>query len=148
MSRPADAHAAQVIEPDNNGLIGSTDTHGKVHPQSGDAGQVGEARGTASQVREAGLRLRRRASEELAFSPLQLEREGEVVPALPGVFRQQSSSRTGIGQRRGVRCRSFGAAGGNQVQLGEALALLARRDQHAAAVELADELEDVFLDRV
>ena len=79
---------------------------------------------------------------------MQLEREGELVAALPRIARQQSRARAGIGQRRSVRRRRLGTAGGNQVQIGEALALLARRDQHAAAVELADELENVLLDCV
>ena len=104
--------------------------------------------GTACQAREARLRLRRGAGEELAFGPVQLKREGELVPALPRVARQQSRTRAGIGQRRRVRRRRLGTAGGNQVQIGEPFALLARRDQHVAAVELADELENVLLDCV
>jgi len=37
------------------------------------------------------LRFRQRASEKLAFGPVQLQREGGFVPALPRVLRQQAA---------------------------------------------------------
>ena len=72
----------------------------EVHPQPGDGSQVGEARGAACEFGEARLRFRQRAGQELAFGPLQLEREGELGPALPRVVRQQRRAGGEIGQRR------------------------------------------------
>ncbi len=111
----------------------------------GDGGQVGEVRGAACELGEALLRRRQRAGQELAFGPVQLEREGELVPALPRIVRQQRRTGGEIGQRRGVGRRRLGAPARDQVELGELLALLARRDQGGAAVELIDDLEDRLL---
>ena len=148
MRRPSDADPAEVVEPDRNGAIASAESHEEVHPQPGDGGQVGEADSAACQFGEARLRLRQRAGQELAFRPVQLQREGELMPALPAIRRQQRRPGGEIGQRRRVRGRGLGAPARDQVQLGDPLPLLARGDQGRAAVELADDLEDVLLDRL
>ena len=129
MRRPGDADTAQVVEADRDGAIASAEGHEEIHLQPSDGGQVGEADGAACQFGEARLGFRQRASEELAFGPVQLEREGELVPALPGVVRQQGRPGGEIGQRRRVGRRGLGAPAGDQIQLGEPLALLARGDQ-------------------
>ena len=85
MRRPSDADTAQVVEADRDGAIASAEGHEEVHPQPGDGGQVGEADGAACQFGEARLRLRQRAGQELAFGPVQLQREGELMPALPAI---------------------------------------------------------------
>ena len=45
-------------------------------------------------------------------------------------------------QRRGIGRRRLGAPASGQVQFGELLAFLGRRDQRRAAIELVDDLED------
>ena len=42
--------------------------------------------GAIRQLGEARFRLRQRAGQELAFSPMQLERESEIVTVLPRVL--------------------------------------------------------------
>ena len=73
---------------------------------------------------------------------MQLQREGELVPALPRVFRQQRRAGDEIGERRGVGGRGLGALAREQVELGQLLTLVSRGDQRGAAVELIDDLED------
>ena len=67
------------------------------------------------------------------------------MPALPGVVRQQRRTGDQILQRRGVGRRSLGALAGDQVELGQLLALVSRGDQGRAAVELIDDVEDRLL---
>ena len=147
MRRPIDADAAEVVEAGRDGAVASAEGHEEVHPQPGDGGQVREAGGAACQFGEARLRFRQRAREELAFGPLQLEREGELVPALPrppatGPHRRRDSSAPR--RRRSTPWRACPRS----VELGQLLALLARGDQGRATVELTDDLEDALLDRL
>ncbi len=58
---------------------------------------------------------------------------------------QQCRTRDEIGQRRGVGCGGLGALAGDQIELGQLLALLSRGDQRRAAVELIDDVEDRLL---
>ena len=81
----------------------------------------------AESVRQALLRVRQLAGQELAFGPVQLQREGELVPALPAILRQERRAGGEIGQRRGVGGRRLGALARDQVELGQLLALLSAR---------------------
>ena len=79
------------------------------------------------QRRQALLRVRQLAGQELAFGPVQLQREGELVPALPAVLRQQRRTGDEIGERRGVGRRGLGALARDQVELGQLLAFVCVR---------------------
>src|ERR1700730_14211049 len=70
------------------------------------------------------------------------------MSALPGVFRHQCRTGDEIGQRRGVSRRRLGALACPQIELGQPFAFLAWGEQGSAEVELADDLEDVVLDRL
>ena len=50
---------------------------------------------------------------------LQLQREDQLVPALPAVLRQQRRAGDEIGERRGIGGRRLGALAGDQVELGQ-----------------------------
>src|SRR5882757_179568 len=78
---------------------------------------------------------------------MQLERKGEVVAPLPAVLSHQSSSGDEILQRRGISARVLGALARHEVQLGDFVALLLRRDHFGAAVEVVYDVEDGFLER-
>ena len=67
---------------------------------------------------------RQRASEKLAFGPVQLQREGEFVPALPRVLRQQGRTGSEIGEGGSVGGGGLGAATREQVELGQLLTLV------------------------
>src|SRR6202011_5159337 len=73
------------------------------------------------------------------------QRKGELVPALPRVFRQQSRTGGEIGERRGVGGRRLGALAREQVELCQLLTFVSRGNQGGAAVELVDNLEDGLL---
>ena len=75
---------------------------------------------------------------------MQRQREGELVPALPRVPRQQGLACRQIGERRGVGGRGLGALAREQIELCELHTLVPRRDQGGAAVELIDDFEDVL----
>ncbi len=64
------------------------------------------------------------------------------MPALPRVFGQQGRAGREVGERRGVGRGSLGPPAGDQVELGQLLTFISRRDQRRAAVELIDYLED------
>ena len=82
--------------------------------------------GAARQHREPLFRRREIAGQELALGPVELEREGECVPPLPAVLRQQRRAGGEIGQRRGIGGRSLGPLASNEIELGDPLALLSR----------------------
>ena len=137
---------AQALKADRDCAIASAEGHEEVHPQPGKGRQLGRAGRAIRQFGEARFRFRQRAGEELAFGPIELEREGEIMTALPRVARQQGRAGDEVGQRRGVGGRGLGAPARNQVQLGEPLALVARADERGPAIELADDLEDALID--
>ena len=109
MRRPIDADAAEVVEAGRDGAVASAEGHKQVDPQPSDGSQVREARGPACQFGQARFGFHQRAGEELAFRPLQLEREGQLVPALPRIARQQRGAGGEIGQRRCVGGRRLRA---------------------------------------
>ncbi len=67
---------------------------------------------------------------------------------LPAIVCQQRCACDEIGQRRGVGSRSLRALACEQIELGEPFAFLTCGEQGSAAVELTDDLENMFLDRV
>src|SRR5262249_14841693 len=64
------------------------------------------------------------------------------MPTLPAVLRQMRCSGNQIPECRRVSSRCFGALSRYQIKLGDLLALVARRDQFSAPVELSDDIED------
>ena len=76
---------------------------------------------------------------------MELEREGERAASVPAVLRQQGATRSEVGQRRGVGVSILGTLARDQVELGQLLALVLRRDQRDTAVELIDDLVDDLL---
>ena len=65
---------------------------------------------------------------------------------LPAIFREHCLAGGEMGERHGKGRCQLGAATGQQVQLGQLLPLRGRGNQGSAAVELADNFENVFLD--
>ena len=88
MRRPGDAEAAQTLEADRHGAIASTECHEEIDLQPGEGRQLGVAGGAVRQFGEARFRFRQRAGEELAFGPIELERESEIMAPFPRVRRQ------------------------------------------------------------
>ena len=83
MRRPLDAQMPEVVETDGNGAAALIECRVQIHAQARDRGSFHRICGAGRQRRQALLRLRQRAGEELAFGPVQLQRKGELVPALP-----------------------------------------------------------------
>src|SRR6202011_2087 len=94
------------------------------------------------QRRQALLRFRQRGGEELAFGPVQLQRKGELVPALPRVFRQQGRAGGEIGERRRIGGGRLRALARDRAGPHRLLAFFFFGDQRGALVELIDDLED------
>ena len=89
MRRPVDAQMTQVGETDVDRPVAPVERRVQVNAQAGDGrliDSIGSAGGKHGQAR---LRGRRFASQELAFGPVQFERENELRPALPTVVWQQ-----------------------------------------------------------
>ena len=147
MRRPVDAKSAQAVQTDFDGVIASAKGHEQVHPQAGHARHLRRSTGAACEIGEARFRVSERTREKFAFGPVELEREGEIMTMFPSVCWQQRAAGGEIAQRRQVRSRVLGAPACNQVQLGKPLALPARADERAPAVELSDDLEHALLDR-
>ena len=82
------------------------------------------------------------ARQELTFGSMKLQLEDQIVPPLPTVLRHQRGAGDQIVQRRGVGRGRLRALASGQVELCELLALVLRRHQRRAAVELVDDLED------
>src|SRR5207245_8439527 len=76
---------------------------------------------------------------------VQLQREGELVPALPRVVCQQRRADGEVGERGGIRGRRLRALAGDQVELSQLLTLMSGGNQRRAAIELTDDLEDRLL---
>ena len=57
--------------------------------------------------------------EEVAFGAVQLQRKGEIGPALPAIIGQQGGAGGKIGERRNVGRRSLCALAGDQIELGQ-----------------------------
>ena len=83
MRRPLDAQMPEVFETDGNRAAALIECHVQIHAQARDR-RAFDSRGRAGrQRRQALLCLRQCAGEELAFGTIQLERESQLVPALP-----------------------------------------------------------------
>ena len=136
----------EIVEAYLDGAVAPAEGREEVHPQAGDGGEVDEAvRRGRTAVASRSSAAANVAGQELALGPVELEREGELVPPLQRILRQQRATGSEIGQRRGIGGRRLGALARDQVELGHLLALLRRRDQRGAAVELIDDLEDRLL---
>ena len=85
--------AAQVLEADLDGAVASAEGRVEVDAQAGDGRQLDGARRAVRQFGEARFRCRQRAGQELAFGPVDLERESELMAPLPRVLRQQGARR-------------------------------------------------------
>ena len=136
----------EVVETDGDRAAALIEGRVQIHAQARDGRSFDRICGAGRQRCQALLRVRQRAGQELAFGPVQLQREGELVPALPAIFRQQRRTGGEIGERRGVGGRGLGALARDQIELGQLLALVCVEViKRGAAVELIDDLEDRLL---
>ena len=117
----------EVVETDGDRAAALIERHVKVDPQARDARSIDRICGAGRQRRQALFRVRERAGQELAFGAMQLQREGELAPALPAIVRQQRRAGDEIVQRRGVGGRGLGALARGQIELGQLLALICAR---------------------
>src|SRR4051812_3798585 len=117
---------SKVVETDGNGAAALTEGRVQIHAQARDRGSFNRTSRTGRQRRQALLRVRQRAGEELAFAPMQLQRKGKLVPALPRVFRQQGRTGGEIGDRRCVGGSRLGALACEQVELRQLLTLVSQ----------------------
>src|SRR6266851_1439499 len=88
MRRPVDAQMSEVIEPYGNGAAALIEGRVQVDAQAGDGGSLQRIRGAGRQCRQALLGFRERTRQELAFGPVQLQLEDELVLALPAILHQ------------------------------------------------------------
>src|SRR4029077_13150868 len=98
MWRPVDGEMPEVFESDGDGAAALIEAGVQVDTQAGDGGPFQHVRGA---VREAiQMLLRRRSTgEKLAFRPLQLQLENQLVLALPAILRQQRRAGVQICER-------------------------------------------------
>src|SRR5271170_3574254 len=99
MRRPLDAQIPQVIETDGDSAAGLSEGYVQINAQAGDGRLLDRLRSVGRQRRQALLRLRQCAGQELAFRPVQLEREGQLMPPLPAILRQQGRASSQISER-------------------------------------------------
>jgi len=88
MRRPLDAEMPEEIETDSDRAGALIEGHVQIHAQARDGRSLDRICGVSRKRFQALLRFRQRTGQELAFGPIQLQREGELVPPLPRVFRQ------------------------------------------------------------
>ena len=139
--RPFDADLPQVAEGGLDGAGGAARGLVDLDLGAGDGGEVDEGPRAAGQRGEPLLRGRGVAAQVLALGAIELEGEGELVAALPAVLGQEGAAGGEVGERRGVGRGLLGAPARRQIDLGHALALLARGDQGRPAVQLGRDLE-------
>ena len=84
----------EVVETDGDRAAALTERRVQIHAQARDGRSLDRVAARADKRVQALLRRRQRAGQELAFGPVQLQREGELVPALPAVLRQQRAPAT------------------------------------------------------
>ena len=89
MGRPLDAQMMEVTETDVDRAVAPIECRVQVDPQAGDRRSIDSISRTRRKHRQARLRRRLFACQELAFSPVQFEREHQIRPVLPPVVRQQ-----------------------------------------------------------
>ncbi len=124
MRRPVDAYAPEVFETHFDSTIALIQRGVEFRLQTRDSGTVDEIPGATRQHRQPFFRRREIAGQELALGPLELERERERVPLLPTVLCQQRASGDKVCQGRRIGRRSFGPLSGNEIELGNLVALL------------------------
>src|SRR5262252_8453217 len=100
VGRPLDADVPEIVETDLDGAVALAERSEELHLQPGNSGQIRQVDVPACQVDQALVSLRQRARQELAFGPVQLEREGECAASFPAVLRQQRAAGSKIGRRR------------------------------------------------
>ncbi len=142
MQRPLNADPPEVFEANLDSPVAAIQSCKELHPQAGDSGQMGETFGPARQPQEPLFGRRQLAGQELAFGLVQLQREGELVPALPRVVAQKSCAAGEIGLCRGISGRGLGALAGDKIELRQLILFLLSGDQRRATVELIHDLED------
>ncbi len=148
VGRPVDAHVAEEIQADRHRVVAAVEDQVDVHLQAGHPGALHGRRGAPGEHPQALLGLGHLAGGELAFGAAGLQGEQQFVAALPARLVQQLRAAGEIGQGRGIGGRGLGPLPGEQVELGQALALGRLGDQRGAAVELADDLEDRLFARL
>ena len=131
MRRPVDATASKVIEARLDRRGRSDPVWCRVQTQAGDGAMSTRFLARLGKHREAFFRRSQICSQQLALSPLVLERKDERVAPLPTVLAGSAWPVARYVQRRGVGRRSLGPFAGNEIKLGDPLALLRRIDQAA-----------------
>ena len=79
----------RIIETDGDRAGALIEGHVQIHAQARDGRSLDRICGASRKRFQALLRFRQRTGQELAFGPMQLQREGELAPALPAILRQQ-----------------------------------------------------------
>ena len=103
MRRPLDAEMPEEIETDRDRAAALIEGHIQIHAQRRDGRSLDRICGVSRKRFQALLRFRQRTGQELAFGPIQFQREGEFAPAHPAILRQQRGTGGEIVQRREVR---------------------------------------------
>src|SRR6202030_216956 len=83
MRRPQNADPPEGFQANLDSSVTPIQSCKELHPQAGDSCQIGETAGPARKQQEPVFGRRQLAGQELAFGLVQLQREGELVPALP-----------------------------------------------------------------
>ena len=83
MRRPVDAQMPQVVQTHGNGTAALIEGRVQINAQARDGSPLHGIGGAGRQRRQALLRGDQIAGEELAFAPVQLQREGQFAPVLP-----------------------------------------------------------------
>ena len=91
--RPLHAQMAEVAEPDVDRPVARAQRRVQIQPQAGDGRLIDGRDGAGGEHRQARLRGRQCAGQELAFGPLQLQREHDRRRSLPAILRQRAHRR-------------------------------------------------------
>ena len=114
--------------------------------QAGDGRRVDHVRRVSGQLGEPPLGRLERAGHQLGFRPVELDGEGELVAPGPAILSEQRGAGREVPERRGIGGGSLGTPARHQIELGDPLALVARRHERRPLVELVDDVEDLLFD--
>src|SRR5215470_15214267 len=114
----------ETVETDGYRSAELADRHVQVNPQAGNSCLLDGSMGACRERAQALLGGAELSGHVLAFGPIQLQRERELMALLPAVIREKRCTRDEICERRGVGGGPLRAPGRDQVEFRELLALL------------------------
>src|SRR5260221_4185460 len=145
MQRPVDPGALKAVKRRCDRAIASVQCPIKFRLQTGNGGAVWQIPGVMREHRQPFFRFSEITGQKLTLRPVEFQSEGKRGLAVPTPRRQQLATGAKVDECRGIRRRILGPPASNEIEFGDLLSLLQAIDQRCTAIELIDDLEDIFL---